>query len=80
MDHSRFQQLLDSKRQENERHKQQIEYLDREIAKEKETLRIDREDSKNSNKISAEQQAWQNDYSPIKNVTQNLESIMNSGI
>ncbi len=60
MNNSRLQRLLKDKASEHERHRQQIDYLNREIERERENLKSARQYKKDQ--ISPEQQVWQNSF------------------
>ncbi len=60
MKNSRLERLLKDKDLEQDRHRQQLDYLNREIEREKESLKVARQQKKDL--ISPEQQAWQNSF------------------
>ena len=89
MNNSRLQRLLKDKASEHERHRQQIDYLNREIEREKETLKSARQYKKDQ--ISPEQQAWQNSFDEeatydldekrnIKELNQKLKACLSTAI
>ena len=89
MNNSRLQRLLKDKASEQERHRQQIDYLNREIEREKESLKVARQHSKDQ--ISPEQQAWQNSFDEettnslgekcvVKELNQKLKACLSTAI
>lgn len=84
MKNSRLERLLKDKASEQDRHRQQLDYLNREIEREKENLKVARQQKKDL--ISPEQQAWKNSFTEedsnnakkIKVVTAQLLQVLNS--
>lgn len=79
MNNSRLERLLQDKEAENKRHKERIEYLNTQIAREREIVSQDKKRTAEQNKREREQEErvrQQNDNNALKRLNAQLSTVL----